>query len=64
MHGTQDAETLTLFSSLYLQACEAAYEHGKYSGNVFLLGNHLAYEGGVLLPALVGEVPDAGFLWG
>ena len=46
MHGTQDAETLTLFSSLYLQACEAAYE------------------GGVLLPALVGEVPDAGFLWG
>lgn len=53
MHGTHDAETLTLFSSLYSQACEAAYGHDKYSGNVL----HLAYEGGVLLLALVGEVP-------
>lgn len=56
MHGTLDAETLTLFSSLYSQACEAAYGHDKYSGSVL----HLADEGGVLLLALVGEVPWCG----
>ena len=57
MHSTQDAETLTLFSSLYSQPCKATYEHGKYSGNIFLLRNNLVDEGGVLLLALVGEAP-------
>ena len=55
MHSIQDAGTLTLFSSLYSQACGAAYEHGKYSWTVPLLRNNLTDEGGVLWPALAGE---------
>ena len=53
----QDAETLTLFSSLQSQESGEACEHGKYSGIIILLRDNPTDKGGVLWLALVGEWP-------
>ena len=45
---TQDAETLTLFSSLQSQKSGEACEHGKYSGIITLLRDNPTDKGGVL----------------
>jgi len=44
----QDAETLTLFSSLQSQESGEACEHGKYSGIIILLRDNPTDKGGVL----------------
>ena len=54
---TQEAETLTLFSSLQSQESGDACEHGKYSGIIILLRDTPTDKGGVLWLALVGEWP-------
>ena len=45
---TQDADTLTLFSSMQSQESREAYEHGKYSGIITLLRDNPTDKGGVL----------------
>ena len=53
----QDAEKLTLFSSLDSQESGEACEHGKYSGIMMLLRDNPTDKGGVLGLSLVGEWP-------
>lgn len=59
----QDAETLTLFSSLQSQESGEACEHGKYSGIIILLRDNPTDKGGVLWLWLESG-PDARFLLG
>jgi len=60
---TQEAETLTLFSSLQSQESGDACEHGKYSGIIILLRDNPTDKGGVLWLWLESG-PDARFLLG
>ena len=57
MQKIQDAETLTLFSSLESQESGEACEHGKYTGIMMLLRDNPTDKGGVLGLSLVGEWP-------
>ena len=57
VQNIQDADTLTLFSSLQSQESGEAYEHGKYSGIINLLRDNPTDKGGLLWLALVGEWP-------
>ena len=57
MQKIQDAEKLTLFSSLESQESGEACEHGKYSGIMMLLRDNPTDKGGVLGLSLVGEWP-------
>lgn len=57
MQKIQDAEKLTLFSSLESQESREACEHGKYSGIIILLRDNPTDKGGVLGLSLVGEWP-------